>query len=50
MPIVNQENMLSILMNMNPWWQSSIVPKNLLKDFEICLSFWVACVILLFIA
>ena len=34
MPIVNQENMLSILMNMNPWWQSGIVPKNLLKDFK----------------
>lgn len=34
MPIVNQENMLSILMKMNPWWQSGIVPKNLLKKFK----------------
>ena len=31
-------------------WRNMKSRKNLLIDFEICLSFWVACVILLFIA
>lgn len=34
MPIVNEGNILSILYTMNPWWQTGIVPKMLLKDFK----------------
>lgn len=34
MAIVNQENVLSILMNMNPWWQTGMVPKALVKEFK----------------
>lgn len=34
MPIVNDGNILSILSTMNPWWQTGIVPKTLLKDFK----------------
>ena len=34
MPIINQEHIISILINMNPWWQSGIVPKNQLKNFK----------------
>lgn len=34
MPIVNTADILSILTNMNPWWQSGVIPKYLLKDFK----------------
>lgn len=34
MPIVNQENILSILTSFNPWWQTGIVPKGYLKEFK----------------
>lgn len=34
MPIVNQENILSILNSFNPWWQTGLVPKGYLKTFK----------------
>lgn len=34
MPIVTQENILSILVSFNPWWQTGIVPKGYLKVFK----------------
>lgn len=34
MAVVSRENILSILMNYNQWWQSGIVPKGFLKDFK----------------
>lgn len=34
MAIVNQENILSILTNFNPWWKSGVVPKAFVKDFK----------------
>ena len=34
MAIVNAANILSILTNMNPWWQSGVVPKYFIKDFK----------------
>ena len=36
MAIVNRENILSILVNYNRWWQSGIVPKEFIKDFKRC--------------
>ena len=34
MPIVTQENILSILTSFNTWWQTGIVPKGYLKEFK----------------
>lgn len=34
MPIVNEANILSILSSMNPWWQTGVVPKTLIKSFK----------------
>ena len=36
MAVVSKENILSILMNYNPWWQNGMVPKSFLKDFKRC--------------
>ena len=34
MPIVTQENILSILTSFNTWWQTGTVPKGYLKEFK----------------
>ena len=34
MAIISQEKVLSVIASFNPWWQSGVVPKILLKDFK----------------
>lgn len=34
MAIVSQENVLSVMVSFNPWWQSGVVPKGFVKEFK----------------
>ena len=36
MAIVNRENILTLLANYNPWWQTGSVPNKFLKEFRRC--------------